>query len=157
MSKYLRGEVAPEKVGLEIQWKLAKVLGHSLDSLMLYYQTGEWSSDMSLEDVTSWLQSQASAEDFAAVMQSLAIASTRVSGAAPVKPTPEPWLWPLQALKEAKITDSLREKMGLTDEKLWELANHGTYDQELIEAFAVATNWEESAVEEAFAKQQPLA
>lgn len=112
---------------------------------------------MSLEDVTSWLQSQASAEDFAAVMQSLAIASTRVSGAAPAEPKAEPWLWPLTALKEAKITDSLREKMGLTDEKLWELANHGTYDQELIEAFAVATNWEESAVEEAFAKQQPLA
>ena len=160
MSKYLRGEVSPLKVGLEIQSKLAKVLGHSLDSLMLYYETGEWESDLSLEDVTSWLQSQASQEDFAAVMQSLAIASTRLSSAtdaAPAEPKLEPWLWPLQALKEAKITDSLRERMGLTDEKLWALANEGTYDDDLIEAFAVATNWEEDAVREAFAKQQPLA
>ena len=156
MSKYLRGEVSPFKVGLEIQSKLAKVLGHSLDSLMLYYETGEWESDLSLEDVTSWLQSQAGAEDFAAVMQSLAVASTRLSGAAPVEEKAEPWLWPLTALKEAHITDSLREKMGLTDEKLWLLANEGKWDDELVEAFAVATNWEEAAVKEAFAKQQPL-
>ena len=156
MSKYLRGEVAPGKVGLSIQSKLAKVLGHSLDSLMLYYETGEWDSDLTLEDVTSWLQSQAGAEDFAAVMQSLAVASSRVSGAAPAEKKAEPWMWPLQALKEAGITDKLREKMGLTDDKLWSLANDGKWDDDLVEAFSVATNYEEEAVREAFAKQQPL-
>lgn len=156
MSKYLRGEVSPFKVGLEIQSKLAKTLGHSLDSLMLYYETGEWESDLTLEDVTSWLQSQAGAEDFAAVMQSLAIASSRVTGGAPAEEKAEPWLWPLTALKDAGITDKLRERMGLTDEKLWTLANEGVYDDDLIEAFSVATNYEEEAVREAFAKQQPL-
>lgn len=40
MTKYLRGTVAPLKVGTGIQFLLAAELGVTLDALVGYYQTG---------------------------------------------------------------------------------------------------------------------
>ena len=156
LSKYLRGEVHPEKVGFGVQSELARVLGHSIDTLHRYYETGLWESDLSLEDITGWLQSSAGVEDFPAVMQSLATASARAAqGVQPVKES-SPWLWPLTVIKEAGIKDSMRKKMGLTDERLRALATEGTYDDDLVEAFSIAADYEEPAVREAFSKREPI-
>jgi len=151
--------VHPTKVGFEIQAKLAGVLGHSIDELYRYYETGEWTSDLTLDDVTGWLQSTAGAEDFPAIMQSLAAASARM-GKPPAEPEAiklEPYTWPMEALQEAGITDKLRERMGLGNEVLKELTLNGVFDDELVEAFSVATNLDEKAVREAFQSRQPIA
>ena len=158
LSKYLRSEVAPGKVGFDVQVKLAAALGHSIESLNHYYETGEWESELTLEDVTGWLQSSAGAEDLPAVMQSLTIASTRIAGvdasAAPEKP--KPYTWPMTALQEAGLTDALRERMGLGNDRLKALAKDGEFDDELVEAFSVATNLDEAAVREAFEKREAV-
>lgn len=158
LSKYLRGEVHPTKVGFEIQAKLAGVLGHSIDELHRYYETGEWTSDLTLDDVTGWLQSTAGTEDFPAIMQSLAAASARMGKppAEPIAVKPEPYTWPMEALQEAGITDKLRERMGLGNEVLKELTLNGAFDDELVEAFSVATNLDEGEVRQAFTDRVPI-
>ena len=47
----------------------------------------------------------------------------------------------------------MRKKLGLTDERLWKLAKEGEFDDDLIEAFSLACDYEESAVREAFEKR----
>ena len=158
LSKYLRGEVLPEKVGFGIQCRLAEVLGHSVDALMRYYDTGEWSSETQLQDVVSWLQSDATQADIPQLLQSLSLATGRLSG---VSPNPnsdsQDYLWPLQELKSSGVSDKLRNKLGLSDEALWKLAKEGTFDDELVEAFSLACDFEESAVREAFKKRAAIA
>ena len=159
LSKYLRGEVHPAKVGFEIQAKLAGVLGHSIDELYRYYETGEWTSDLTLDEVTGWLQSSAGAEDFPAIMQSLSVATARIGvpQAEPEAIKPQPYTWPMEALQEAGITDKLRERMGLGNEVLKELMLNGAFDDELVEAFSVATNFDEGEVRRAFIDRVPIA
>ena len=156
LSKYLRGEVDPAKVGFEVQVNLAKRLGCSADELHLYYRSGEWVSNLTLEDVTGWLRSKSTQEDLPAIMESLTSATARVTDqrltssgeAEPEKP--EPYTWPMEALQEAGITDKLRERMGLGNDVLARLVKDGQFDDETVEAFSVAVNLEESAVREAF-------
>ena len=153
LSKYLRGEVSPAKVGFEVQANLARVLGHDIDSLHRYYSTGKWESELTLEDVMGWLQSQAVAEDLPQIMQSLALASTRMSESGSSKAEAKkaaPYTWPMEALQEAGITDKLRERMGLGNDVLGRLVKDGQFDDDLVEAFSVAVNLEEAAVREAF-------
>ena len=159
LSKYLRGEVHPGKVGFDVQCNLARALGHSVDTLQHYYQSGQWESELSLEAVTGWLQSSAGAKDLPAIMQSLVLTSARARGATPEEEIilHARYTWPIEALKEAEIPDKLRERMGLTDKVLEALAKDYQYDDDVVTAFSVACNYEEEAVREAFAKQQPIA
>lgn len=160
LSKYLRGEVHPSKVGFAVQASLARVLGHDIDSLAKYYETGQWESDLTLDDVTGWLQNTAQAADLAAVMQSVAVMSARVTAGgvtAELTLKSEPYTWPMEALQEAGITDKLRERMGLGNDVLRRLTTEGEFDDELVEAFSVATNLEEEAVRQAFEKREPVA
>jgi hypothetical protein len=46
--------------------------------------------------------------------------------------------------------------MGLTEEALEALALRGEFDDALVEAFAIATNWEEEEVRKAFEKRVPI-
>tara|TARA_B100000212_G_scaffold214251_1_gene161947 strand:+ start:6520 stop:7260 length:741 start_codon:yes stop_codon:yes gene_type:complete len=58
MTKYLRGAVHPDRVGFEIQCRLAKALGFTPQALHAYYQTGEYITDVTFEQVVAFCQSQ---------------------------------------------------------------------------------------------------
>ena len=157
LSKYLRGEVEPTKVGFEIQCKLGNVLGHSVDALNRYYMTGEWTSDTSIKTVLSWIRSDAGQEDLPAILESMQAMATRTAPSARSSdPDSKDYLWPLQELKAAAVSDNMRKKLGLTDKALWDLAKEGKFDDDLIEAFSLACDYQEDAVREAFTKREPI-
>ena len=157
LSKYLRGEVEPTKVGFEIQCKLGNVLGHSVDALNRYYMTGEWTSDTSIKTVLSWIRSDAGQEDLPAILESMQAMATRTAPSARSSESDsKDYLWPLQELKAAEVSDKMRKKLGLTDKALWDLAKEGKFDDDLIEAFSLACDYQEDAVREAFTKREPI-
>lgn len=155
LSKYLRGEVKPDKVGFGVQCKLAGVMGHTVDTLQRYYSTGQWTSETHLEDVVGWIRSDAGAADLPAILESMSAMTARTAGASSSANTDntEDYLWPLQEIRQANITDDRRQKLGLTDEALWKLAKEGTFDDDLVWAFSMACDYEEEAVREAFTKK----
>jgi transcriptional regulator with XRE-family HTH domain len=158
LSKYLRGEVAPDKVGFGVQCKLAATMGHTVDSLMRYYETGEWSSDTRLSDVVDWIRSEAGQSDLPALLESMQIMTNRSLGVSNDADTSaqSDYLWPLQEIRQAEITDDRRIKLGLTDEALWKLAKEGEFDDDLVWAFSMACDFEEAAVREAFTKRTAI-
>lgn len=158
MSKYLRGEVHPSNVGFEIQYNLAKSLGHTLDTLHRYYVTGEWTAELSMQDVVSWIRSDAGQEDLPAILESMQAMALRTSGneSHSQSEKQEDYIWPLQALKQAEVKDKMRQKLGLTDERLWALAKDGVFDDDLVDAFSLACDYDEGAVREAFQSRQPI-
>lgn len=148
--KYFRGLVHPLKVATAINHKLAGLLGTSTDSLVAFYETGAYESDLSLAAVVKWLRSNVEQEHLAVIVQALAEVGNR-------KPlVSERYDWPMQALRDEGLSDALRERMGLGDEVFERLAITGEFDDELVEAFSVATNYEEAAVREAFAARRPV-
>lgn len=161
LTKYLRGEVAPLKVGTGIQSALAEELGVTLDALIGYYQAGEYITGVSLQDVESWIRSDAGQEDLPTLMASLQAAGERWIGKGPpaaegVEELVEPYTWPLEELKEAGVSEKFRERLGLSQERMAALVERGEYDEDLIEAFSVACNYELEAVREAFAQRKPI-
>lgn len=68
LTKYLRGEVHPMKVGVGIQARLAEALGVTLDALLAYYRYGEYITAVSLDDVESWIRSDAGQQDLPVLM-----------------------------------------------------------------------------------------
>lgn len=161
LTKYLKGEVAPLKVGLGIQCALAETLGVTVDALMGYYREGEYLTHVSLQDVESWIRSDAGQEDLPTIMASLQQAGQRwlgqpvvVEDAAPQGPPP--FHWPLQELDDAGVSEKFRERLGLTKERMEALSLRGEYDEDLIEAFSVACNYEIDAVRECFKERKPI-
>ena len=160
--KYFRGKVHPLKVSTGINSKLARLLEISLDGLVRFYETGEYEASRvaSFDEVLGWLRSEAGAEHLVPLLQALADAGgkARAAGCGEGGPEAEPetpprYDWPLEELREAEISDALRRRMGLSDEALEQLATTGEFDDELVEAFSVATNLEEGAVREAFTRR----
>lgn len=162
LTKYLRGEVAPLKVGTGIQSALADALGVTLDALISYYQEGEYITGVSLQAVESWIRSDAGQEDLPTLMASLQAAGQRWIGKGPpdAEEEPfkqlEPYTWPLQELEDAGVSEKFRERLGLTKERMAALVERGEYDDDLVEAFSVACNYELEAVSEAFAQRTPI-
>lgn len=163
LTKYLRGEVAPMKVGIGIQSALADVLGVTTDALLGYYRNEEYLTAVTLDQVESWIRSDAGQEDFPVIMASLQAASQRlVSGEAkPAQQEEEdvlqPWDWPQRELEEAQLSERFLERNGLTEERIAALVERGGYDEDLVEAFSVACNYELDAVREAFRTRQAIA
>lgn len=162
LTKYLRGEVAPMRVGLGIQAALADVLGVTLDALVGYYLTGEYATGLSLHAVESWIRSDAGQRDLPSIMASLQEAGKRWlqnpggTSTEQEEEDPPPWNWPLDELRDAGVSDRFRERMGLTDERMNALVLRGEFDEDLIEAFSVACNYDMDAVREAFEERQPV-
>lgn len=157
MTKYLRGKVEPFKVGLGIQAALAREMGITVDALVAYYRTGEYETSVTLSDVEGWIRSSAGQEDMPALMKSLHEASLRtLAAAAPDAVKPEPYVWPLEELSRAEVSDSMRERLGLSNGSLKALAQSGEYDEELVEAFALVTGYSVPDVQRAFATRQPV-
>tara|TARA_Y100000589_G_scaffold190287_1_gene180216 strand:- start:568 stop:1308 length:741 start_codon:yes stop_codon:yes gene_type:complete len=63
MTKYLRGSVHPDRVGFEIQCRLAKALGFTPQALHSFYATGEYITDVTFEQVVAFCQSQISSSE----------------------------------------------------------------------------------------------
>ena len=162
LTKYLRGNVAPLRVGLGIQAALAHELGVTVDALYAYYTRGEYVTEVTVEQVASWIRSDAGQSDLPQLMESLKDAGQRwVSGTDPksLPPArePEPYTWPIEELRDCGVSEIFRERLGLTDEALRTLATSGEFDEELAEAFGIACNYEKDAVIEAFSKRVPIA
>ena len=163
LTKYLRGEVAPMKVGLGIQSALAGVLGVTTDALMGYYRNEEYLTAVTLDQVESWIRSDAGQEDLPVLMASLQAAGQRWIGGPPPEAQQEeadvlqPWDWPRRELEAAELSERFLERNGLTEERVAALVERGEYDEDLIEAFSVACNYELEAVREAFEKRKPIA
>jgi|LakMenEpi03Aug12_release.lakeMendotaPanAssembly.Ray.scaffolds.fasta_scaffold262821_2 transcriptional regulator with XRE-family HTH domain len=156
--KYFRGEVDPLKVGTGVNRGLARLLGVSLDQLVDYYETGSYAKEMdaglSFEKVASWMQSSDGIEHIGSILQAAAKVCQRgavadLSAAAPAAPL-KPFTWPLEELKSAGVSEALQERMGLTVEALRALVEDGQFDEELVEAFSVATNLDPKEVHKAF-------
>lgn len=162
LTKYLRGAVAPLRVATGIQAALAKELGVTLDALVAYYERGEYATAVSVEEVESWIRSEAGQEDLPRLMASLTDAGQRWLGgvgeptALPPAREPAPYTWPIEELKEVGVSEKFRERLGLTDEALKRLATTGEFDEELAEAFGIACNFDTQAVIEAFNKRVPI-
>lgn len=160
MTKYLRGSVDPMKVGVAIQANLAKELGVTLDALMSYYTTGEYETSVTVADVESWIRSSAGQENMPGLMKSLHEATMRTLAERSIQQPlfePEPYVWPVEELKRAEVSDGMRERLGLTDAALKSLAVEGMYDDEMVEAFALVTGYATEAVRTAFAEKRPVA
>lgn len=162
LTKYLRGEVAPMKVGVGIQSALARVLGVTTDALLGYYRNEEYLTAVSLEQVESWIRSDAGQEALPVLMASLQAAGERwiAGGTASERQeepeTLQPWPWPLEELESAQVSPRFRERLGLTEERMAALVERGEYDDDLVEAFSVACNYELDAVREAFEARHPI-
>jgi transcriptional regulator with XRE-family HTH domain len=152
--KYFRGMVHPLRVATGINSKLAGLLGVTLEDLVRYYETGAMSSSVELPQVLSWVRSTAGVEHMSEILRALAEVGSTCSHAKPAEL--QRFTWPLEELDNAKVSPALRQRMGLTDEALEGLVNEGRFDDELVEAFAVATNLDEAEVRLAFEKRLPI-
>ena len=97
LTKYLRGSVDPSKVGVAIMRKLARELGFTTNTLLDYFETGEYRSMLSIDDVASWIRSEAGQQDLPALLMALqentASAVSSIQPAAQLKKLEEP-SWP---------------------------------------------------------------
>lgn len=161
MTKYLKGDINPLKVGLGIQAKLAQELGVTLDALYGYYLEGEYLTDVGVSMVESWIRSEAGQEDLPRVLSSLKDASERLMGEAlgrKAEPAKEElYTWPMLELRDCGISEKFQERLGLTKEAMEKLATTGQFTNELAEAFGIACNYETAAVVEAFRERRPIA
>lgn len=158
MTKYLRGTVAPLKVGTGIQSLLAQQLGVTLDALVAYYQTGQYATHVSLDDVASWIRSDAGQQDLPAIMASLQEAGSRWIGAPTAQaPVALPrYDWPKQELERLKIPQGVRDRLGLTDEALEKLSVCGQFDDAMVEGFAALIGVNEEQARKAFTNREEI-
>ena len=170
ITKYLRGEVEPDNVSFGVQRKLAEALGVTINSLWNYYETGAYHSAVTVRDIESWLRSEAGQEDLPVLMSSLQEAGTRwleergrgeqgYESAAEAKSSavvaPKKYTWPREELAAAEVSERMLRRLGLTEEVL-DALELGEYDDEVVEAFSVACNYEEAAVREAFEERKAV-
>ena len=92
LTKYLRGSVDPRNVGVSKIRKLAESLGVTTNALLDYYETGEYRSSLTIDDVASWIRSSAGQSDLPALLEAMKYGTMRelsiVPGAAEMdKPT----------------------------------------------------------------------
>ena len=95
LTKYLRGSVDPSKVGVAIMRKLAHELGLTTNALLDYFESGEYRSTLSIDDVASWIRSEAGQQDLPALLSALqdnaASAVNIVQPAAELKKSEPAW------------------------------------------------------------------
>ena len=71
LTKYLRGAVDPSKVGVAIMRNLAKELGFTTNTLLNYFETGEYQSSLTIDDVASWIRSEAGHADLPVLLTAM--------------------------------------------------------------------------------------
>ena len=157
MTKYLRGAVNPDRVATEIQAALAKQVGVTLDSLLAYYETGEYRSTLTMDDIISFINSEVGQAEMPKLLAAMSNAAVKLSESEPRQPEEKPrYTWPAQALSEKGVSTTMLERLGLTAETLDELAE-GRFNEEVVEAFAMAMQLPVASVVEAFENRVPCA
>ena len=56
MTKYFKGKIALDKVNVMIMQRLAKALGITTDNLLAFIETGEYKSELTIDDVAAWIR-----------------------------------------------------------------------------------------------------
>lgn len=159
--KYFRGEVDPMRVSTAVNKALAGLLGVTTDQLVAYYESGEFDKEVvggiTFEEVTAWLRSPAGAEHIGTVLEVAAQVCKQgpVQPLQPDEPLPR-YTWPVEELEAAGVSAALRKRMGLTDEELRPLIEDGVFDDDLVEAFSVATGLAAEEVRKAFRLRMPI-
>ena len=77
LTKYLRGSVDPRNVGVSKIRKLAESLGVTTNTLLDYYETGEYRSSLTIDDVASWIRSSAGQSDLPALLEAMKYGTMR--------------------------------------------------------------------------------
>lgn len=62
MTKYFKGKIAPSQVRGSLMRCLAKTLGVTTDAIYGYLETGEFQSELTVDDVASWIRSHGQEE-----------------------------------------------------------------------------------------------
>ena len=55
MTKYFKGKIT-DKVNVRIMHRLAKALGITTDNLLAFIETGEYKSELTIDDVAAWIR-----------------------------------------------------------------------------------------------------
>jgi transcriptional regulator with XRE-family HTH domain len=158
-TKYLRGNVDPHKVGTAIQASLAKQLGVTLDALVAFYDEGLYLSGVDVDQVETWIRSEAGQEDLNVLLEALQAANQRWY--APTCPHAHtqalaPYEWPAQVVDESGLNSAILDRLGIRPEALDDLIERGEIDDELVEGFALLLKTSPAAVREAFEARMPL-
>jgi transcriptional regulator with XRE-family HTH domain len=157
MTKYLRGAVNPDRVATEIQAALAKQVGVTLDSLINYYETGEYKSALTMDEIVSFINSEVGQAEMPKLLAAMTNAAGKMT--APVfaeEKSPAKYTWPAEALSSKGVSETMLKRLGLNQETL-ELLADGIYDDEVVEGFAMAMQLPEEAVVKAFEAREPVA
>ena len=75
LTKYLRGAVEPTRVGGVILQRLAACRGVTTDSLLNYLESGEFHERLTIDDVASWIRSEAGQADLPMLLDALSDSS----------------------------------------------------------------------------------
>lgn len=158
-TKYLRGNVDPFKVGSAIQAALARQLGVTLDALMSFYEEGNYLSGVDVDQVESWIRSEAGQEDLPQLLEALQGASQRWRPRACAESraaTPTAYEWPAQVVDESGLNTGILERLGIREAALDALIERGEIDDALVEGFALLLKASPESVREAFEARMPL-
>jgi transcriptional regulator with XRE-family HTH domain len=158
-TKYLRGNVDPHKVGTAIQAALAKQLGVTLDALVAFYDEGLYLSGVDVDQVESWIRSEAGREDLASLLEALQAAGRR--WCSPDDPDPRtpalaPYEWPAQVADQSGLDPAILDRLGIRADRLDDLIERGVIDDDLVEGFALLLKTNSAAVRKAFEARVPL-
>lgn len=77
LTKYNRGSVDPNRVGVAIMRRLAGQLGITTNALMEFLDTGEFRSSITIDDVASWIRSESGQEDLPRLLSAVAESAQR--------------------------------------------------------------------------------
>lgn len=158
-TKYLRGTVDPFKVGSAIQAALARQLGVTLDALMAFYESGAYLSGVDVDQVESWIRSEAGQEDLPRLLESLQGATQRWACASCQEAATarlEPYEWPAEVVDGSGMSAEILERLGIRESALDALIERGEIDEELVEGFALLLKTSPASVREAFEARMPL-
>lgn len=166
MTKYLKCRVSPYRIGFGIARNLAAELGVTMESLDLYFQTGDFgngeSIPVNLDQVETWIRTRAGASDLLAITEAHHVLLRKVmatdaqSSAIEAKPEPEPYTWPREALAATGTPQVALDVMGLSDPVLDALEQRGEYDDQVVRLFAGLLKQSEEVIRTAFEARMPL-
>lgn len=164
-TKYIKGLTDPLRIGSGIQAALAETLGVTLDSLISYYQTGQYLNPINMDAVESWIRSEASQEDLPELLQALMEAGDRWLKQRKTAPPAEevdeeevltPYPWPRETIAALGLAPAALERLGLREDSLVSLETDELIDDALVEGFALVTGLDSAAVRQAFEQRLPV-
>lgn len=157
-TKYIKGLVDPLRVGAGIQAELARALGVTVDSLLAFYQSGQYLNQLNADAVESWIRSEAGQEDLPELLQALMEAGDRWLRKPKKEPAAAlaPFPWPREEIEAMGLPWPALEKLGIRADALEQLEVAGVVDEALVEGFALLLHADLSEIRKAFTERRPL-